>query len=80
MSFFRLTFAGLVVGQLLSMDNPNWLVPSIGVTALLHDAVIPPQAQVIDQRAFSVLHNVPPPSQMDGFSVRIRYTMLLRPS
>ncbi|KAK4040376.1 hypothetical protein C8A01DRAFT_15715 [Parachaetomium inaequale] len=50
------------------MDSPNWLVPSIGVTALLHDASIPPQAQVIDQRSFNVLHNVPPPSQADGFS------------
>ena len=77
MPFLRLTLAGLVVGQLLSMDSPNWLVPSIGVTALLDDAAIPPQAQVIDQRAFNVLHNVLPPSQVDGFSVRISHTRLL---
>jgi len=64
----RLALVGLAMGQLLSMDDLGWFVPVIGVSASLQGAPVPPQAQVIDQRTFNALHNVPPPSQANGFS------------
>jgi hypothetical protein len=57
-----------MIGPLLSMTNPGWLTPGIGVAGLLHDG-IPAQAQFIDQRTFNALHNVPGPSEANGYAV-----------
>ncbi len=46
------------------------LLPSSTAHAI-STANVPAQAQVIDQASFAVLPNVPPPSEVDGFTVRI---------
>lgn len=66
MPLIRIPIAGLVAGQLASMSAPGFLS---SVTALEHDPLIPAQAQIIDQRSFNVLHEVPPASQSNGFTV-----------
>jgi hypothetical protein len=77
MAFLRLCLLvlGTGVGQVLSMNDPNWLLSGIGVAALTHEDRIPPQAQVIDQRAFNVLHIVRPASEAHGYAVSAREMM-----
>jgi hypothetical protein len=70
MAFLRLSVAGVVLSQLLSVNSPGWLTPGIGVTGLLQDG-IPAQTQVIDQQSFNALHNLPRPSEADGNAVCI---------
>jgi hypothetical protein len=70
MAFLRLLLSGAVISQLLSTTNLSWLVPGIGVAGLVQNG-IPPQAQVIDQRTFNVLHNVPSLLGSDGNAVCI---------
>ncbi|KAL2136542.1 hypothetical protein VTI74DRAFT_3087 [Chaetomium olivicolor] len=67
MTLFRFLFAALVVDRVLSMSDDNWSVPGQGVGALLYEDTIPPQAQIIDQRTFNALHNVPAPPEANGF-------------
>jgi hypothetical protein len=71
MAFLRLCFLvlGAGAGQVLSMNDPNWLLSEMGVAARSHKDSIPPQAQVIDQRTFNVLHNVRPASEAHGYAV-----------
>ncbi|KAH6630032.1 hypothetical protein B0J18DRAFT_364313 [Chaetomium sp. MPI-SDFR-AT-0129] len=47
------------------MSAPGFLS---SVTALEYEPLIPAQAQIIDQRSFNVLHDVPPASQVNGFT------------
>jgi hypothetical protein len=76
-AFLRLCLLvlGTGVGQVLSMNDPNWLLSGIGVAALTYEDRIPPQAQVIDQRAFNVLHIVRPASEAHGYAVSAREMM-----
>jgi hypothetical protein len=80
MPFFRFTLASVAVGQLLSVSSTGGLLPGVWGTALPYEDGVGPQAQVIDQRDFNALYNVPPPSLAGGFTVRLRYAMLLQPS
>ena len=69
MPFFRFTLASAAVGQLLSVSSTGGLLPGVWGTALPYEDSVGPQAQVIDQRDFNALHNVPPPSLAGGFTV-----------
>lgn len=60
---------GLLAALLLPASRPRGLVAGQGLESLLGSNEIPPQAQVIDQRRFNVLRNVPPPSVADGNAV-----------
>ncbi|KXX78351.1 Gluconolactonase [Madurella mycetomatis] len=59
--------AALLSGLLLSTNSVGCLVAGEGTTPLISSRDgIPPQAQIIDQRSFNVLGNVPPPSEANG--------------
>ncbi|KAH6628789.1 hypothetical protein F5144DRAFT_325114 [Chaetomium tenue] len=68
MPFFRFTLASVAVGQLLSVSSTGGLLPGVWGTALPYEGGVGPQAQVIDQRDFNALHEVPPPSLAGGFT------------
>lgn len=62
---------GYSFGSMYSFFLASSLGLAVGAVATLYDGSlnIPPQAQVVDQRSFNALNGVPPPSQVDGFSV-----------
>jgi hypothetical protein len=77
MAHLWLPFVGLIFALFLSLRNPSWLVAGQGREDLLRRDIIPPQAQIIDQRNFNVLHNVLPPSEADGIAVCVEYAFIL---